>query len=452
VKVLLSAYACEPAKGSEPGVGWNWALALVRRGHEVWVLTRSNNRAAISEALGHLGEPYLSRLHFLYYDLPRWAAWWKRGGRGVHLYYALWQRGVVGVARAAHLRQRFDVAHHLTFGVWRQPTLLHRLGIPYIFGPVGGGETAPWPLVLGMPNLWSRVSEFLRYAVNLASLWNPALRRCLRESPWVIAKTRETAAWVAKAGGSATVSLEIGIGRERIAKGSRPPVSGQLSCLYAGRLIGLKGVHLALEAVARAAAAGVDIHFAIVGSGPLLGKLETMAATLGIASRVTFCGQLRQAELLARYREHDLLLFPSLHDSSGNVVLEAFASGLPVLCLDLGGPAEMVDGSCGRAIAARGVDQQGVVEKLAASLVDFSRFPELLARLREGARDRALAASWDDMVETVYAPVEARIGRTVAMSRAVSREQALSLGKLSGMARRELRGAGACGRTVRGDE
>jgi len=229
-------------------------------------------------------------------------------------------------------------------------------------------------------------------------------------------------------------------------------VSGQLSCLYAGRLIGLKGVHLALEAVARAAAAGVDIHFAIVGSGPLLGKLETMAATLGIASRVTFCGQLRQAELLARYREHDLLLFPSLHDSSGNVVLEAFASGLPVLCLDLGGPAEMVDGSCGRAIAARGVDQQGVVEKLAASLVDFSRSPELLARLREGARDRALAASWDDRVETVYAPVEARIGRTVAMSRAVSREQALSLGKLSGMARRELRGAGACGRTVRGDE
>jgi len=452
VRILLSAYACEPGKGSEPGVGWNWALALVRRGHEVWVLTRSNNRASIEQALAGLGEPCVARLHFLYHDLPRWAAWWKRGGRGVHLYYALWQRGIISVARAAHRRQNFDVAHHLTFGVWRQPTFLHRLGIPCIFGPVGGGETAPWPLVFGMPNLWSRTSEFLRFAVNLVSLSNPALRRCLGKSRWVIAKTRETAAWIARAGGSATVSLEIGISPERIATSSRVPESGRLSCLYAGRLIGLKGVHLALAAVARAAAAGVDISFTVVGSGPLKGGLQVMADALGIGSRVSFSGQLSQAELQARYREHDLLLFPSLHDSSGNVVLEAFASGLPALCLQLGGPAEMVDGSCGRAVEARRGSQQEVIEGLAASLIDFAGSPELLLRLREGARKKAVGASWDDTVETVYAPVEAQLGRSVNKSRSTALEHAFSFDELSAIAGRELGGMGACGRTARGDD
>ena len=50
MKILVSAYACEPGKGSEPGAGWLWARAAARR-HEVWVLTRANNREAIEAAL-----------------------------------------------------------------------------------------------------------------------------------------------------------------------------------------------------------------------------------------------------------------------------------------------------------------------------------------------------------------------------------------------------------------
>ena len=87
MKVLMSAYACEPGKGSEPAVGWNWALQAARR-HEVWVLTRGNNREAIE---AELAESPVGNLHFVYHDLPRWASFWKRGGRGLHLYYLLWQ-------------------------------------------------------------------------------------------------------------------------------------------------------------------------------------------------------------------------------------------------------------------------------------------------------------------------------------------------------------------------
>src|ERR1700692_1761816 len=111
-RILLSAYACEPGKGSEPEVGWMWATGLHAAGHEVWVITREANRAAIegeSRGQGRAG------LHFVYYDLPPAARMWKRGGRGVHWYYALWQWGAYRTARRLMKRVRFDCVQHVTF-------------------------------------------------------------------------------------------------------------------------------------------------------------------------------------------------------------------------------------------------------------------------------------------------------------------------------------------------
>jgi len=406
MKILLSAYACEPNKGSEPGVGWNWALALVRRGHEVWVITRANNRISIEQALASLGEPYISKLHFLYYDTPNWILRWKKSGLGVQLYYALWQRGILQVARDAHARHQFDVTQHLTFGVWRQSTQMYKLGIPCVFGPVGGGESAPWGLVRGIPSIKARVNEYLRFAVNGLSLLNPALRKCLRQSAVIVSKTPETAAWMAKLGLKSLVSLEIGIAPERISNHSLAPIKGKVRCLYAGRMIGWKGLHLALIAVVQARQKGVDATFTIVGNGSLLEHFKAQASALGLADKVIFTGQLNQADLFAKYREHDVLLFPSLHDSSGNVMLESFAQSLPVLCLDLGGPSVMVDDTCGRVIEARDAAQQTIITRLADALVEFANMPELMGKMREGARAKAIASSWDAAVERVYASVE----------------------------------------------
>src|ERR1700680_3319916 len=98
MKILVSAYACEPGKGSEPGVGWNWVMQVARF-HEVWVITRANNRQAI-EAAGAT-QPG-QQVHWVYVALPRWARLWKRGPRGVHLYYYLWQVGAYVVAKRLH--------------------------------------------------------------------------------------------------------------------------------------------------------------------------------------------------------------------------------------------------------------------------------------------------------------------------------------------------------------
>ena len=272
LRVLLSAYACEPDKGSEPGVGWNWVLALLGRGHHLSVITRANNRARIERACAEQNLPLGGQLQFIYYDLPRWAAWWKKGPRGVYFYYGLWQRGVLRVAAEAHRAHRFDVVHHLTFGVWRRPSLLYRLGLPFMFGPLGGGDSAPPFLRNTLPfRPWA--AEWIREWLNGLGLLDPTLRACLRRAALVVCKTPETAAWVQRAGGRVdTVALEIGIDSRRFCPRSAIQIEGEpLRCLYAGRLIGLKGIHLAIDAIAEVRRTGGDAVLTIVGDGPMRG-------------------------------------------------------------------------------------------------------------------------------------------------------------------------------------
>jgi glycosyltransferase involved in cell wall biosynthesis len=111
---------------------------------------------------------------------------------------------------------------------------------------------------------------------------------------------------------------------------------------------------------------------------------------------------MKQQDLLAAYQTFDLLLFPSMHDSSGNVALEAMASGLPVVCLDLGGPAQIVNASCGRVVPVRGLNADQVIEGLAAALTEIGRNPDIASSLRTGALERVREFSWQNVVGQVW--------------------------------------------------
>jgi hypothetical protein len=140
VKVLISAYACGPKLGSEPGAGWTWTRAAAER-HEVWVMTREKFAAAIAEACRD--EPAL-RVHAVHLDLPSWVQRWKRREGGSHWYYLLWQLQARRVARRLHCTVGFDVAHHLTFAVdWMPVAVANLPGVPFVWGPVGGATGTP---------------------------------------------------------------------------------------------------------------------------------------------------------------------------------------------------------------------------------------------------------------------------------------------------------------------
>ena len=134
MKVLISAYACEPGKGSEPGIGWN-VVRQAARFHSVWVLTQEEGNKGIKDALAN--EVFAS-VQFVFLDLPAWALFWKKGRRGAQIHYYLWQLAAYFTARGLYRKVGFDLIHHVTFGRYWMPSFLGLLPVPFIWGPVGG--------------------------------------------------------------------------------------------------------------------------------------------------------------------------------------------------------------------------------------------------------------------------------------------------------------------------
>ena len=118
LKIFVSAYACEPGLGSEIGVGWHWVLEMSKY-FELWVLTRESNRHTIEPWIAE--HPEYAGIHFLYYDWPKWARFWKKGLRGVRTYYNIWQACTNGIVKRTMQEHGIRVFHHLTYGnmLWK---------------------------------------------------------------------------------------------------------------------------------------------------------------------------------------------------------------------------------------------------------------------------------------------------------------------------------------------
>jgi len=393
LRVIVSAYACEPGKGSEPAVGWIWVHQLARF-HEAWVITRANNCGPIESALAK--EP-LPNVHWVYYDLPRWARFWKRKQRGAHLYYYLWQIAIFFVARKLHRRIGFDVIHHITLGQYWVPSFLALLPIPFIWGPVGGGESAPrgfWGDFSSRGKVYETVRNLAR---NLASL-NPVMRASASRSRVAIATTEQTALRLRELGAKhVEVHPQYGMTSREMQYFANFPIrqSGPFRLISMGRLIHWKGFHLSLRAFAKFQASYPDSEYWIVSSGPEGDHLKTLANVLGVERKVVFWGGFSTLQDVYKCLEQcDVLVHPALHEAFGNVCLEAMAAGRAVVCLDLGGPALQVSEETGIKVPARTPEQ--VVRDLATAFSRLAGDPTLRTRFGHAAQRRVgVDFNWD---------------------------------------------------------
>ncbi len=383
LKVLMSAYACEPGKGSEPGVGWNLAVHMARF-HDVWVLTRANNRPAIE---AELERNPVENLHFCYHDLPGWARFWKRGPRGVQPYYYLWQLTACRVVRALHQQVGFDLAHHVTFVKYWAPACVAFLNVPFIWGPVGGADSAPLAFWTGF-GLRGIAYESLRVLALQSAEFDPLLRRTARTAAIALCTTPETARR-ARLLGAKDVRLfpQVGLSTEELDRfqASGPAKSAGIRFVAIGRLLHWKGQHLGLIGFAKAALGQAE--YWLIGDGVERQRLRQLANKLGIANSVRFWGQVPRNQTFQLLSESDVLIHPSLHDSGGFVCAEAMAAGKPVICLDLGGPAVQVTDECGFKVPARSPDE--TIQLLAQAMRRLYHEPELRLRMGAAARERA---------------------------------------------------------------
>jgi glycosyltransferase involved in cell wall biosynthesis len=402
MKVLLSAYSCVPGSGSEPGVGWN-AVEQAARFHKVWVLTHGEGREAIKAVLIN---NLLPNVQFVVLDLPSWALFWKKGRRGQQLHYYLWQIAAFFVSRRLHHKIGFDVIHHVTFVKYCTPSFLSLLPVPFIWGPVGGGESAPSAFWWSF-SFRGKIFEILRSLARKMGEYDPFVRLTARRTAVGLATTDETAKRMRTLGcRSVSVRSEAGLTQEELERLSLVPLrkSGPFRLVSVGRLLHLKGFGLGLQAFAKIQDRCPESEYWIIGRGPERKRLEHLTRELGIAAKVTFLGEITRVQVLEKLSETDVLVHPSLHDSGGWVCLEAMAAGRPVVCLDLGGPGFQVTENTGIKVKANTPDE--TVTALAHAYLRIAQDLDLRIRMAEASRRRVKEHfDWDgkgDFMNRLY--------------------------------------------------
>ena len=386
LRLCLSLYACEPHRGSEPGVGWAWALGMAKR-HETWVITRANNRSVIEAELDRLAVPAEERPHFVWVDLPAWVCRLKKKGVvPVGLYYFLWQFA----ARRAWDRSgiRTDVIHHVTFCSYVVPGVWWHRKETVVLGPLGGTAICPRPFLREFP-LFRRISEWKRGWGR--RLWFLDLFY-LRSRASADALLFVDSASARKMGGSrAPVStlLDVAVPEALAFRAPAKSEDRRRQFVWAGTLAGHKAGGVAIRAFARAFGRDPDPpRLLMFGKGPDRKRLERLVRSLGVEALVEFRGSVPQETLWTETSRSLGFVFTSVRDTCGSVSVEALACGTPLVCFKHQGVGEVVDESCGIAVEPRSYGE--AVDGFAAAMRRLADDPALVSRLGEAGHGRAM--------------------------------------------------------------
>lgn len=257
------------------------------------------------------------------------------------------------------------------------PTLGWALGLPFIWGPVGSGQTAPLQMRrhLGMKG-W--IVEALRNAeVKLVSL-NPLSRMAARKSVAAIATNHETVDALKRLGARNIPFIYCSAVDDHWVPEQLPerPQRDKPIVAWLGRLEPRKTPGLAIEAFARVRAEQ-PCELWMIGEGSLLEPMQDLAQQLGMADDVRFWGRVPHGDIPKLLLDADMFLFTSLRDSCTAVVLEAMALGLPSVSIDHQGMRILPDDAVLKVPVS---DADTIVDDLAQALAQLARSPEERAR------------------------------------------------------------------------
>lgn len=381
----MSAFACEPGRGSEQEVGWKWALEM-SRWFDVTVITQTRNQPGIEKALARdCSESH--QLRFVYFQYPGFI--YRLKSRFDHLtwpYYFFWQISISRLCRQLHDKTPFDLAHHVTFVSFRVPVWLRTLNIPVVFGPVGGAELAPLELLkrgFG-PIAWC--NEVIR---NTSTVICELIIRLLppikRGNGLCLAATPAMKKIFTESGLPSEVLPAIGIELPTCKPRKLSVPFGFVKFLFVGRLHPIKGVHLLLDAFALAKIPNATLT--IIGAGTEKDKLRNQAKELGIDDKIHWMGALPHADLPRYYGQHHVLVAPSLYESGGLTVLEGMAEGLAIIATDVGGHSSTVTDESGIKIKPDGTADE-VIGRLSTAMKLYASNTALIQQHGHAARER----------------------------------------------------------------
>lgn len=353
LNVLLSAFACEPNKGSEPGVGWNWVINLAPKVNALHVLVcGSEHKEKIED---YLKNNNLDNVKFYYVDYGKKMSKYKwKIPYFIFIYYKLWQKEALKISKKIIANNDIDIIHHVTYNEYRTIGKLFKLDKPFIWGPIGGGQMYNPILRQAYFKPIDVYKDLIRNYINLSIANSKQLYYKSKNISKILVSDRATAELLS---GKVKfeMMLETAYNGELIPKDYKIESNEPIKIMWAGVLIPRKGLKWVLDALSESEFENYQLT--IVGEGKEKEICEKYVIDKNISNKVKFIGKIPYDNMKNLYRESDLFVFSSLRDTSGNVVLEAMANGLPVIALNHNGVADMLDDKSGIKIEINSYEQ-----------------------------------------------------------------------------------------------
>ncbi|NOQ32165.1 MAG: glycosyltransferase [Helicobacteraceae bacterium] len=400
MKVFVSAYACEPYKGSEPGIGWNFVNEMSNY-NEVHVLTRANNRESIEASLEDHQNP---NLVFHYYDLPKALRFWKKGRRGYQLYYYLWQIFIYFKFKNFINTRKFDIVHHLTFGANWMPSLLMMTKPKTIWGPVGS-EDIYKPIIKTLPSK-IRFKEFLRSMVKTFFYYIEPIRwLTILNADLILNHSSKYANYKYPKflQHKAQDYIQTGLNTsepeyQQITSMKVKEKGAPVRLIISSELIAWKGVVIASEVFARIAKMRNDVELIVLGEGSEKKQMEKIFVKYEVKDKVTFKGYVSKDVLIQELYEADLLLYPAYHHGLATLILQSMYAYLPIISMEGDIISEVIHDKCGLAVGGKNYD--AIIENLIAiteKLIDAVDLRDKYAL--EGRRMVEITFKWEKLVK-----------------------------------------------------
>jgi len=405
IRVLLSAYQCGAGMGSVSQIGWEWYRRLSKP-CQVTLLTHVRNRAALEAAGIPVEDSTVIFIDTEWFAGPLYRFASRCFPHSEHPLFLIssldfYVYDWVATKQCQRLLKEgrsWDVVHAVTPVSPLAATRLHKLGIPLVLGPWNGALASP----KAFPEIMQAESKWLYPVRNFGRVID-FLVGSTRKAAMILTATQSTLAGItARYRAKCRFLLENGVDLNLFKQAPWPPVPSDdypLRIVFTGRLVPFKGVAMLLEAVK-------DLDFpaqlTVVGDGPERAVLERVANESGLAEKVQFTGNLPLNEVAQLMKQAHVFCLPSVRESGGAVLLEAMAVGRPVIAIDFGGPAEIVDDGIGVKLPATG--KADVVQGLISAFINVRQQPELwIARGQEGRCRVELYYSWDAKIASAIA-------------------------------------------------
>lgn len=400
-KVLLLAYMISPYKGSEYSVAWNYISEMSNENKlvvlygasgnhmgDISELEEFTNRSPILNArfVPVIPNKITKSLNFLN----------KKGIFSYSFYFAYhqWHKQAYKVAQELIKNENFDLIHYLGPIGYREPGLLWKIDLPYIWGPIGGATNISLNLINAL-TFKGKIKLLLRAFINNLQLkYNRNVHNALKRTDLLLTATIENQEIFKKIHHVDSLYITENCIREEIKiKKEKFTDKDKLHFVWIGSIEPRKALKILIESLILIKNR-TNFIIDIIGNGPLKSELQSYAILHGLDNCIKWHGNIPRNEVINLLSMSHLNIITSVSEGNPTTIWEAMSLGVPTITLNHCGMKDTICSKCGIKIEITTYSQ--IIKDFAKEIENLVTNSERLEILSKGVLDCSKNYLWDD--------------------------------------------------------